>query len=503
MLVKDSGTMKAGTSIYIHTRKKDRVPLAYSLGPILFCASPFMPACGDNESVLYGAIGRFLREVGIVDPQLLAELMAFVTEYVKRYRIIPRGEITLDKYLETSKYTAQKKQKFREIKEKQIGLPRRPVYRSFGKKEFINVGANHNFMLKTCRCINGPEDKWKVFASPLMHAVEEVVCYDKEYAKHIPVHLRPRAVYETLGHLPGPYYTTDYTSFEASITAPIIDAVENVLYKHILANYQEEVDHLTKQLTSKRKLKFNGFSVRCQAMRMSGDANTSLGNGFTNLMLMKFMAHKQGLSVTGFVEGDDGLFVYDGIPDFSIIEKLGFVLKAEKHENIFDTSFCGMMLSRSLAVYADPIYELVKFGWSASNLANSNKEKIRLGLLRSKAISLFYCHPRCPILTALAARFMDLTSGVEPIFSKNYWDLCLSAGATKFSSQAQQEFEKGITMEDREDFNKLYNIDPQTQMAFEEYVSQINTTDELDHWSITEMLKNHSVLVQLRTTHTA
>jgi hypothetical protein len=502
MEVKDSGNMKPNTEIKVHIVSKPRRPLAFSLGPILKCASPCMPACDDQWTTLQGAISRFLKQVGIVDEELLLELIAFVTAYVRKYRQIPRGEISLENYLSTSNYTMEKKEKFRKLKEKQIGMPRRPIYRSFGKQEFINVGANHNTMLKTCRCINGPEDRWKVFVNPLMHAVEEVVCHDEEYAKHIPVHLRPRAVLERMGHLPGPYYTTDYSSFEASITAPIINAVENVLYKHVLANYADEVDHITKQLVSRRTLKFRGFTVRCDAVRMSGDANTSLGNGFTNLMLMKFLAHKQGLIVTGFVEGDDGLFVYNKPPDFGLIARLGFELKAEKHDNIYDTSFCGMMLSQSLAVFADPIYEIVKFGWSASSMANSRKDIIRRGLLRAKALSLFYCHPRCPVITALAARFIDLTSGVEPIFSKNYWELQMSKGAKKFSDQAQAEFDRGITIQDRVDFNKLYNIDPQTQMAFEKYVSRVSDLDELDHWSIDEMLKTYTILIRLRQTHT-
>jgi hypothetical protein len=123
-------------------------------------------------------------------------------------------------------------------------------------------------------------------------------------------------------------------------------------------------------------------------------------------------------------------------------------------------------------------------------------------LLRAKAISLFYCHPRCPILTALAARFLDLTSGVKPIFSKNYWDLQMSTEAKRFSDHAQSEFELGITLEDREDFSRLYGVDVHTQIGFETYVSGVGLNEELDHWSIDEMLKEHAQLRQLRTTHT-
>jgi hypothetical protein len=202
---------------------------------------------------------------------------------------------------------------------------------------------------------------------------------------------------------------------------------------------------------------------------MSGDPNTSLGNGFTNLMLTAFMADKKQLNFEGMVEGDDGIFAFDGQPDFSLCASMGFELKFEAHKSIYTTSFCGLLLSQSLAAFASPAYVLASFAWTHSPLRFGNRS-IQLGLLRCKAYSLKYCNPRCPILTVLADKYLELTKGVKMIKPKSYWEALIVEEATRFSTSLADEAAKGISMQDRLDFEHLFGVSVDTQIAIEEYI---------------------------------
>jgi hypothetical protein len=300
--------------------------------------------------------------------------------------------------------------------------------------------------------------------------------------------------------IPGPYWVTDYTSFEASFRAEVLDAVEGELYRYMLQDF-DEMPHIVSQMCGIHLCKFKNFTVRVPGTRMSGDSNTSLGNGFTNLMLMLFLAKRQKLNCDGFVEGDDGLFAFNGTPDFGIIRRLGFDLKLEPHTSLYKTSFCGLMLTRSLACLTEPVYEIVKFGWSMSHLRHSKKNKIKMGLLRAKALSLFYCHPRCPMLTALALKFVQLTKNYDPIFDNGYWEQKIVNETINLEHQAREEFEKGITGEDRADFSDLFGIEPHVQLAFEEYISNINVVCQLDHWTIDTICSSRPYLSWMHRTH--
>lgn len=92
-----------------------------------------------------------------------------------------------------------------------------------------------------------------------------------------------------------------------------------------------------------------------------------------------------------------------------------------------------------------------------------------MGLLRSKAISLLYCNPRCPLLTALACRYMELTSGFNHVDPRGFWENKLFSEALELSHVTECEHKKGITYQDRLDFEMIYNISPRLQTEIENY----------------------------------
>lgn len=423
----------------------------------------------DSLTVLSGALYRFARKHNKPDPTLIVEFELFVEGELEKFE--PLGENTVDFYiwLEGTHYTQAMKLNLTILYEKMCEMPDiKPYYSSFGKKETLNTTMeDFEELFKDVRCINGLCKEWLVYIAPYISAIEHVVCKDRHFAKYIPVCDRARAIYELLSPLPGPYYVTDYTSFESSFVPKVIKACECKLIRHMLKHYPKVANDICAQMSSKRLCKFRDFNLEIQGVRMSGDPHTSLANGFTNLMLMKFCAFKQGAICEGFIEGDDGLFATNKPINFDIMGKLGFQLTLEPHEDLHDTSFCGLMLSRSLAAFADPRYVLAKFAWTGSSQMNSTKKSVLLGLLRSKALSLFYTNPRCPILTTLATRYIHLTRDVKAVYSQGFWDRKVEIEAQKFSEATQTEFDRGISIEDRLDFERLYDISPDMQLLIE------------------------------------
>ena len=464
--------------------------LARSLGPHVRGVVPPMADSMDQDTLLKGAEYRFGRGHPAPRAHILAQLRAFVRKFARKHLDpIKLGTVSLTEYVEQTHYSRKYKDRLLELASRMgEDYPIIKVYKSFGKTERFKDGTKY----KHVRCINPPPDSYKVYAAPYLHAVEKAVCKLKWFAKYIPVIERPQYIVDNLGSKPGPYYCTDYTSFESSFSPEVIDAIEGELYSYMLGEYPERADFINNWNSGKHNCRFKQFSITVDGVRMSGDPNTSLGNGFSNLMLTAFMCYRQGISFEGLVEGDDGLLVFSGTPDFSEIAQLGFQLKLEAHETIYTTSFCGLMLSQSLAAFADPRYVIAAFGWSHSPLKDSHF-RIRMGLLRSKAISLMYCNPRCPLLTSLAKRFIFLTRHFTAVKPVGYWENLLYEESQKYSEAMTREAEKGISMADRIDFDNMYSIPVNLQVEIEKYFDnmQIEAIDNQavdsiygdDHWA--------------------
>jgi len=148
---------------------------------------------------------------------------------------------------------------------------------------------------------------------------------------------------------------------------------------------------------------------------MSGEMNTSLGNGFTNLMMLLFLAYKKGCTdVKCVVEGDDSAARFTGPrPTAEDFAQLGMKCKVEFHENIETMSFCGLVFDdQDLINVTDPREVLATFGWTSSRYLRSNHITLKK-LLRCKALSLAHQYPGCPIISSLAQYGLRVTRGID------------------------------------------------------------------------------------------
>jgi hypothetical protein len=188
--------------------------------------------------------------------------------------------------------------------------------------------------------------------------------------------------------------------------------VELILYNYMMSN--------VKTFESTRFLKiinsilpalnfsvYNGFISWVLGKRMSGEMCTSLGNGFTNIIILAYIVSCRGGDLIAVVEGDDSLFSSLGcdIKDEDF-EMIGMVAKRERHAHIGLASFCGNVFHPEVQhVIADPKLAMCKLPCLNIKYRGAG-DKIKMQLLKSKALSLAHQYPGCPVIAPLAHKIL-------------------------------------------------------------------------------------------------
>lgn len=451
--------------------------LQVSLGLDLLGVAPIMADVFHPPSNFAGTRYRVARSMPTPDPEFLRGFERFVASQLVDLPSIPVGaDVSLATCLEGAPYSMARKVQLwnvaQELGEASL-QPEHVVNLGFGKMQ-----TDMDF--KFNRGIHSRHDAFKVFSAPYFRLAEsQVYSHYHSFIKHVPVCERPSYIISVCGAGPR-YYATDFTSYEAAFTGSIMQASELQLYRKLFANYPAVSDQICEAISGNNVCKFRDYSFSVDACRMSGDMCTSLGNGFTNLMVFRYIVASKGGVCDGVVEGDDGLFASTVEVTKEDYTKLGFDVKILEHSSLLTASFCGLVCTDELTSMTEPRKVLVNFGWSHSPLAKGNARVLRK-LLRAKALSLCYEQPRCPLLTALAMRALQLTDGEEPIFDRGYWADQLNRETLYFSERTQAAVKAGITNSMRCQFASLYGVPVDVQLSFEEYISNIGLDEQIDH----------------------
>lgn len=426
------------------------------------CAVPgYSPICmdtNDPHTVECAFKQRLLRDVPAPKPGRLLQLRAFVRAFCRKN--LPRVPVMeFEDWLASTTYTEERKNELRRAHDElRGGRPTRKQCShvdTFGKSEFYDT-------LKHLRLINSRSDFFKVFAGPRFKAIEDVLYELDAFIKHTPVRERAAKI-RSLRYAGRRYFQTDFTAFESHFTPDVLRAIECELYNWCL---QDDADCslLMNTLMGWNKMRTkSGCSAEVKGRRMSGDMCTSLGNGFTNLMLALFLVHEKGGTLEGFVEGDDGLFSTDVPLTKEDYEHLGFTIKVEEIDDPCKGSFCGMIFSESGEIIRNPRKFVQGFGWTQSFI--SAGPRIMDELLRAKALSTVYETPQCPIVGAFARYALAKTKGVSPRFVLDGYHQAVPRDASNLPAFAPSS-------DTRELFEEMYNIPAATQIAIEEAVAR-------------------------------
>jgi hypothetical protein len=284
---------------------------------------------------------------------------------------------------------------------------------SLPPKEFEHVKAfvkdESYAQYKHVRGIYSRSDGFKVLFGPLIKLIEDQVYKFKYFIKHVPVRDRPKFVYDRLYLHNATYISTDYTAFESHFTKDMMESCEFILYRHMYRFLPNKgfYDYCLDVLSGLNIVKFKWITTKFEARRMSGEMNTSLGNGFTNLMVFLFL-NRADPGADCVIEGDDCLGRVKRVPTSDEYKSLGFNVKIEKSFDLSRAAFCSMYFDvENFVNVVDPLKVIMKLGWCSAKFVGCSK-KTRLELLKGKVMSMMSECIGAPMLQALGIRLLKL-----------------------------------------------------------------------------------------------
>jgi len=447
------------------------------------------------------------------DRDVASRFKEFVRVWVKKNLrpLGPECDVSFDTWLEASSYTRYKKQSLRELYNRTVALGDDDFnpYNNFCKC-FIKDEAYASF--KTPRGIFARKDEFKLRVGPIFKRIEEELTKIDHFIKKIPVNERAAYIYSRFGDISACLgridenlmrcMATDYTAYESSFSKEVMNDCEMILYDYMTCQIPEGKQFMRlirHVLQGTNDCRFARVRARLQAGRMSGEMNTSLGNGFTNLMLFLFAMEEFGcVDYDCLVEGDDGIGVYVGpqIPD-SFYAQLGFTMKVSYHLTLNTASFCGQIFDfETLTVITDPMKVLLNFSWvNIKYFAMSNK--VRMGLIRSKALCLIYQYPGCPILQAFAQRMLTLSEGFSPVIesTSDSWKMQIVAQAIKNHCPVRL-----VSMSSRELMQQVFGISILDQVILENYFLTFRDVQPIEHPILSSYFKIDWIIYDLAYT---
>lgn len=344
-------------------------------------------------------------------PNLMRRFRSFVRVWIRRNLVPLKDEMSFEDWIAHAPYPEHRRKELRTVWAECGGVVTRKHYRC---KSFVKTETYPGY--KYPRAINSRHDAFKCLTGPFFHQVERELFKHPAFIKFVPVAERSRYIRDRLGHFTR-FVATDYTSFEALFTPQLIRVCEMQLYSFMSRDVHKDAWRAIAQaLPGMNVMKFSATTAWVKGVRMSGDMCTSLGNGFANLMLMEFVCSEQGVQCLGVVEGDDGLFGVDSIPDVGMFARLGMRIKFQPHTDVGRAGFCKQVFDVDVAEnLVDPVELLGKFGWTHSAKRNGGPGVLR-SLLRAKAFSLRSLACNAPVARSLWRWALRATEGAIPDF---------------------------------------------------------------------------------------
>jgi len=454
--------------------------------------------------MLDGASRRFAREPPKPDPISMERFRVFVARWLKE-NMTPLGadaDTSFETWITNAPYPLWKKNAFRKVYYEHAGVitPENIVtvktFRGKSKKSINRYCKVNSFQkdevyptYKAARAINSRTDEFKIRVGPIFKLIEKQLFALPYFIKHTPVDERINEIKRELFQDCCKIIGTDYTAFEALFTKLLMDTVEFQLYRYMTTEIEDQdwYEIVTKTLSGENHCQFRDkFTMVVDATRMSGEMCTSLGNSFTNLMCMLFVAQEIGIdkdTIKGRVEGDDGIFTFYGpTPTTADFAKIGMIIKIDEYETLTEGSFCGIIADMDEMInVTDPISSLLDFGWTTKQYAHANLKK-RKGLLKAKALSLAYQYPGCPILSSLAQYGLRVSG--EKFYVKN-----LNEYEREIFQQMHEKYmgkvpHKAVGFKTRLLVEKRFGLSVQDQLSIETYLDNKKDLSPIYHPAI-------------------
>lgn len=400
---------------------------------------------------------------------------------------MPSTDTSVSSWLEHAPYT---------IKRKAALLAAFNNTRSVSKKEYLKkltrvtsfIKDEHYPEYKHARSINSRSDEFKTLVGPIFHQIEKEVFKDPHFIKYVPVKDRAQYILDNVHQDGAHFIATDYSTFEAHFIPYVMKMIEFQLYRYmtqLLADGAIFMDLVESTLAGENNCNFRNVGVKVKGVRMSGEMCTSLGNGFSNLMIMLFTGEELNLeSLKGVVEGDDGLFSFYGqVPNEDWFKELGFTIKLESFDKLSNASFCGLLFDETdKQIITDPKKVLNNFAWIAERYSRAKDVAIKK-ILKCKALSTLYQYSGCPVIHSYVKYMLRAVGKVQwkMGYMSNYekdWTLQLMKEMKGSWEIYLKDMPKDNT---RALFSKLYNVTIEEQLELEKYFDGLNSLIPISH----------------------
>jgi hypothetical protein len=423
-------------------------------------------------------VKRFGYKTPKLDPKMRRRFRRFVELWL-RHNMVSLTDVdvpTFEEWLEATPYSAARKAELKSVWDKRGRVYCKKRFRRV--KSFIKDETYEEW--KYPRLINSRVDEAKCYFGPVVQAVSDSLFSRHEFIKTIPVPDRPKYIRDLLmsSGVDSDYIFTDYTAFEAHFVPEVMQITQFLLFRYMLKGTSrgEWLKNYEETMAGTNVLQFKAFTAMIEGTRMSGEMDTSLSNGFANLMLFLFLVSENGGRAVGVVEGDDGLFRVSpssAAPTKDQFAQLGFTIKIGTTKELSEASFCGQVYDMTdLVVVANPLEIIARLGWTSKRYVGS-KMTTRLQLLRARGYSLVYQYSGCPLLESLGRRILFLTEGIvisRKVFSNlDAWERAKLFAATSMKLPVYKEPGERT----RHLVHKLYGISLDEQLVLEEHFAAL------------------------------
>lgn len=468
------------------------------------------PDTSDVKTLEQGVSKRMGRKMPLRNGKFLGRLRDHTHAAIQHFKLSPIEAdypFLFEQWLSETNYEQWRKDELIKIHNDYVDLLERNdkgELKHFRVKLFMKSETYMEF--KNGRGIYAREDVAKVVFGPYFKEIEKRVYYDpetgegiKHFIKHVPVDKRADFIMETVYMEAFRSVCTDYSSLEAHFDPDFMDSCEFVLYDFMLSSNPHgkvALGIMREVLMGVNRIVNKYLVAEILGRRMSGEMNTSLGNGWTNLMLFSMWFIEAGGTfeeLRGVIEGDDGLFcipVRFLLPDEKFFADWGCLIKIIITDDLAKASFCGLVFDTvDRQIIADPLKILGNFGWTTSRYATANDKKLK-SLLRAKAMSTLVQYSGCPIVSVLSKKILELTRSydVRSVVSKerDEWKRGkLIYGMKNFKTYLGQQ----VGMRTRILFEELYGIPVAVQLSIE---ANIENMTELKPLNFPELLPLYS-----------
>jgi hypothetical protein len=464
------------SEVYFRIKRKSnrmkRPPQALHYGPTIR-AKPPHPDTSDCLSAIIGGRYRMGSIMPKINRQLMMECNLYIRENISQwFKPIPADyDFSFENWIARAPYPLYRKEELAKVK---FAITDEKDAKHKRLKCFTKSESKADY--KYNRLIYSRRDEFKVRFGPLIKALEDMIYQNEEFIKHVPVAERPAYIKNLIYEYGFSYDSTDFKNYESSFTPLHFYFIEREICLYLLQyniHMMSMLDEFILTLSQVNICEFYDFIMYIVATRMSGEMNTSFGNGSTNFVLNKFLHHKKGLvPPKQGTEGDDGLKKHlPGAPDATDYGEMGFNIEIINHLNIEEASLCGMIYDVDECINIKNPMELVcEFFWLDKSYLCAKENKLK-SLLRCKALSMMYQYPGCPLIYELSKKIVKLTNGLKieiPTSIKNdIYKFDILNKAIDYYEVNKDKFHKETGIKTRLLVEKLYHIPVQDQLIIE------------------------------------